>query len=240
MISVSPRTSSPNLHQHVVEKVCEFLPQRSAPILDLGCGNGALLQRFAGLGYHNLVGVDIKPPASTSRVVYEQVDLDYFKLRHPPGSFDLIMAVEVIEHIENLGLFLAESFRLLKPGGQALFTTPNLHSAQSKLLFALADRLKQFDAKGDPTHVTPIVMVPFTRLLNRHGLTVVDAWAFPLSGHSSTSRAAMRFAARTLRPILKTHVGHGDTLCLLIHKTSDLAQDGDLGHKADRLTSHYL
>lgn len=239
MAAASPRTSSPNLHQHLVEKACELLPQRSASILDLGCGNGALLQKFVALGYHNLVGVDIKPPASTSEVVYEQVDLDYFKLRQPPGSFDLILAVEVIEHIENLGLFLAESFRLLKPGGQALFTTPNLHSAQSKLLFAFADRLKQFDAKGDPTHVTPIVMVPFTRLLHRHGLTVVDAWAFPLSGHSPTSRAAMRFVARTLRPILKTHVGHGDTLCLLIQKTADLAQNVDLDHKADRLTAHY-
>jgi SAM-dependent methyltransferase len=57
-------------------------------------------------------------------------------------------SAEVIEHIEKLGLFLAELARLLRPGGLALFTTPNLHSAQAKLLFALGDRLKQFDAKG--------------------------------------------------------------------------------------------
>jgi hypothetical protein len=61
-----------------------------------------------------------------------------------------------------------------------VFTTPNLHSAQAKLLFALGDRLKQFDAKGDPTHITPIVLFPFTRLLNRHGLTVLESWGFPL------------------------------------------------------------
>jgi len=62
------------------------------------------------------------------------------------------------------------------------FTTSNLHSAQAKLLFALGDRLKQFDGKGDPIHITPIVPFPITRLLNRHGLTVLESWGFPLDG----------------------------------------------------------
>ena len=86
----------------------------------------------------------------------------------PRWCLDLALAVEVIEHIENPGLFLAELARLRRPGGLALFTTPNLRSAQAKLLFALGDRLKQFDSKGDATHITPIVFFPFTRLLNRY------------------------------------------------------------------------
>jgi SAM-dependent methyltransferase len=63
------------------------------------------------------------------------------------------LAVEVIEHLENPGLFLAELARLLRPGGIGLFTTPKLHSAQAKLLLGLSDRLNQFDSKGDLTHL---------------------------------------------------------------------------------------
>jgi 2-polyprenyl-3-methyl-5-hydroxy-6-metoxy-1,4-benzoquinol methylase len=49
--------------------------------------------------------------------------LDLFRRDAVEGSFDMNTAVAVIEHIENLGLFLAELSRLLKPGGLALFTT---------------------------------------------------------------------------------------------------------------------
>jgi 2-polyprenyl-3-methyl-5-hydroxy-6-metoxy-1,4-benzoquinol methylase len=176
-------------------KVLKLVPEPDAQILDLGCGSGALLERLASMGYRQLTGVDILPPDSTAAIRYEQADLDQFRLDAPDGSFDLVLAVEVIEHIENPGLFLAELARLLKPGGLALLTTPNLHSAQAKLLFALGDRLKQFDTKGDPTHITPIVLFPFTRLLGRHGLMVLESWGFPLDGSSPTSRPVMRWAA---------------------------------------------
>jgi hypothetical protein len=68
------------------------------------------------------------------------------------------------------------------------------------LLFGLSDRLKQFDSKGDPTHTMPIVLFPFSRLLNRHGFTVLESWGFPEDGNSPTSRLLMRLAARTVAP----------------------------------------
>lgn len=147
--------------------------------------------------------MDISPPASTSAIQYEQVDLDHFSLNANEASFDLALAVEVIEHIEKPGSFLAELARLLNPGGLALLTTPNLHSAQAKLLLALSDRLKQFDPKGDPTHITPIFLFPFTRLLNCHGFTVIESWRFPEDGSSPTSRSSMRLAAKLLNPLMR-------------------------------------
>jgi SAM-dependent methyltransferase len=221
--------------------VQRLLPDPAARILDLGCGSGALLERLLLMGYGDLVGIYISPPASTGGIHYQQADLDIFQLDRPDASFDLVLAVEVIEHIENLGLFCQELARLLKPGGLALFTTPNLHSAQAKILFALTDRLKQFDAKGDPTHITPIVLFPFTRLLHRYGLAVQDCWSFPLDGRSPTSRPAMRLAARLFSLLLPASAAHGDTLCLLIerdngslHPPRDKALD-----KAAALTAHY-
>jgi SAM-dependent methyltransferase len=240
MSAPQPRTSTPQLHPHVAEKVGALMPQPEARVIDLGCGNGALLERLAAMGYWNLLGVDISPPITTEAIRYQQADLDHFRLNAPDGSFDLALAVEVIEHIENLGLFLAELTRLLKPGGLALFTTPSLHSAQAKLLFALSDRLKQFDAKGDPTHISPIVLFPFTRLLNRHGLSVIERWGFPMDGSSPTSRPAMRLAARLMGPLLPSCIGNGDTLCLLVErcKTTTLDESNRL-KKAALLTAHY-
>lgn len=236
-----PRTSTPALHPHVAATVQQLVPDPTARILDLGCGSGALLERLLLMGYGDLVGVDISPPASTDRIHYKQSDLDDFQLDCPDASFDLVLAVEVIEHIENQGLFLAEISRLLTPGGLALFTTPNLHSAQAKILFALSDRLKQFDAKGDPTHVSPIVLFPFARLLQRHGLALKEHWGFPLDGSSPTSRPVLRLAARLFSPLLPASAAHGDTLCLLIerndgslHASKDKALD-----KAAALTAHY-
>ena len=206
----------------------------------MDCGNGALLERLAAMSYLHLTGVDIRPPAATAAIRYEQADLDQLRLDAADGSFYLALAVEVIEHIENPGLFLAELARLLRPGGLALFTKPNLHSAQAKLLFALGDRLKQFDTKGDPTHITPIVLFPFTRLLKRHGLTVLESWGFPLDGSSPTSPPAMRLAARLLRPLMRTQIGHGDNLCLLMQRSGiGHCSTSDNSTKAAVLTAHY-
>ena len=76
-----------------------------------------LRQRFlagaaGGEGLALLTVVDISPPVATAVVRYEQVDLDCFRFKDADGSFDLALAVEVIEHIQNLGLFLAELARL--------------------------------------------------------------------------------------------------------------------------------
>jgi len=51
------------------------------------------------------------------------------------ADLNLSLVVEVIERIENPGLFFAELARLLKSGGLALFISPNLHAVQSKPYF---------------------------------------------------------------------------------------------------------
>ena len=240
MTPAQPRTSTPQLHPYVAAKVRALTEDPDTRILDLGCGSGALLERLAAMGYRQLTGVDIRPPDSTAAIRYEQADLDQFRFDAPDGSFDLALAVEVIEHIENPGLFLAELARLLRPGGYGLLTTPNLHSAQAKLLFGLTNRLKQFDSKGDPTHIMPIFLFPFTRLLTRHGFSVLEIWGFPEDGSSPTSRPLMRLVTRILRPVFSTNIGDGDVLCILMQRTAgESAIAPSSAAKASLLTSHY-
>jgi SAM-dependent methyltransferase len=57
--------------------------------------------------------------------VVDLVIRDIFASGLPDASFDVITAIEVIEHIQDDGRFVEELFRLLKPGGVCYLTTPN-------------------------------------------------------------------------------------------------------------------
>jgi hypothetical protein len=115
-------------------------------------------------------------------------------------------------------------------------TTPNLHSIEARLRLLLQGGLKQFDAIGDPTHITPIFRYPFTQLLARHGLRISRDWGHPLDGCSPTSRPLLRLLAGAAA--LAGLRGHpaGDNLCMVLERDEDAADQS----KARRVTAHYL
>lgn len=226
------------LHAHVESLVLTAAPARSVAILDLGCGTGAFLQRLAAHGYDNLTGLDIAPPAAGRAGGPRWIagDLDtHWPL--PDDGFDLVVAIEVIEHLENPGIALAELARVLRPGAIAILTTPNVHSLEARLRWLLAARLKQFDDIGDPTHVSPMFLHPFRRLAARHGLDVVEASGHPLDGGSPTSRAALRTLARVARWCGLRGAPAGDQLLVRLRRSA--TSRADPARKAETLTAHY-
>lgn len=226
------------LHEHVARRVRALLPELGACVLDVGCGSGALLQRLARLGYGNLVGLDIAPPASAlPGIRYLACDLDDCRTPLPDGSVQLALAVEVLEHIENSGSLLQELARVMAPDALLLATTPNLHSLQARLRFLMLGRLKQFDEIGDPTHITPVFEFPFRRMLARHGLEVVERWGFPLDGSSPTSRPGLNALARVVSWFGPRGDPAGDQLCLLIRKQPAGTRPGQ--DKRQAVTAHY-
>jgi 2-polyprenyl-3-methyl-5-hydroxy-6-metoxy-1,4-benzoquinol methylase len=98
------RSSTANLHQHIAGTLMAMGVESDARIINLGCGSGALLNRLAGMGYQSLTGVDIDPPGPNQDIAYLQADLDHVSLNLDDSSFDLALAIEVIEHIEDLGI----------------------------------------------------------------------------------------------------------------------------------------
>ena len=226
------------LHSGVLAKVDSLHLLPHARILDLGCGSGEMLRNLAARGYTCLFGLDISPPLGSSAIRYLEGDMDACATGFENGSTDLILAVEVLEHVENMGVLLKEVARILKPGGWLLATTPNVMSLESRLRFLLLGKLKQFDEIGDPTHVYPIFPHPFGKVLHRHGLEVAQRWSFPEDGSSPTSRPSLRAAAGLLAALGLRGVPRGDNLCLLIRK---LAADGvaENATKKSALTAHY-
>jgi SAM-dependent methyltransferase len=96
-------------------------------ILDIGCGTGMNLQVLRDLGCRRTVGLDIAPEALAycqGRHVGPLVQADGARLPFAPSSFDIVMALDLIEHVEDDVSALLEIARLLRPGGRLLIFTP--------------------------------------------------------------------------------------------------------------------
>ena len=97
-------------------------PYLHGAVLDYGCGVGALSDSCDPAGY---LGVDI----DRESVAVAQARRPQFRfVRETPSTpqqFDTIVALAVIEHLEDPAALLAQFRRLLAPGGQIVLTTPH-------------------------------------------------------------------------------------------------------------------
>lgn len=110
----------------LLERYLRALPPGSR-VLDLGCGNGAMLGSFYGRGYQ-LVGVDVSN--SGIKQARERWPDIRFEVRDVTqelsdlGQFDAIINTEVIEHVFLPRDLVRNCFHLLKPGGILVLSTP--------------------------------------------------------------------------------------------------------------------
>ena len=117
----------------VARFVASRIPKdRSARILDLGCGHGALLHHLRRLGYRNLSGVDtsaeqIAIAHQTGLATVDEGDIETHLAGLPNASVDVILLIDVIEHLEPQEMFsvLDDAYRVIKPGGLCIVHVPN-------------------------------------------------------------------------------------------------------------------
>jgi methionine biosynthesis protein MetW len=119
-----------------------FSKKKVNKLLDLGCGNGEFTVKLGkDLSVSDIYGVDISDEAirmsKEKGVKAIKVDLEAEKLPFPPKFFDLVAAIEVIEHLRYPDNMLAEAWRVLKPGGYFVISTPNLASWINRLLILM-------------------------------------------------------------------------------------------------------
>jgi 2-polyprenyl-3-methyl-5-hydroxy-6-metoxy-1,4-benzoquinol methylase len=192
---------------------------RDAPVLDLGCGTGAWVERLAEAGFTDLTGVDANGArfgARRARLVV--TDLNCNELDLPRAHYALITAIEVLEHLENPGHFFSLIKRHLAPGGICLITTPNVHNLSCRLRYFLTGRLPAFDQKGEPTHINAVVLTCLERMLAARGLEIRARWTYP-ERRTQTFGLPVRLASAALRLVLGDPLP-GDTLCLQIRHST--------------------
>lgn len=102
-----------------------FTKNHPKKILDLGCGTGSTLVKLKDWGW--AVGMDISSLALAYCQQHEVGPLVEAAAQEIPfheGSFDLILALDILEHLDDDLGALQEIFRALKPGGYVLVTVP--------------------------------------------------------------------------------------------------------------------
>lgn len=120
--------------------ILSFLEKdKLASVVDLGCDDGRWTKKIASaIGTKKVFGVEVvKKRAVLARkrgVVVSESDLNG-KLAYKRNSFSVVHANQVIEHLHHTDTFVAEIYRLLKPGGYAVISTENLSSWHN--IFAL-------------------------------------------------------------------------------------------------------
>lgn len=190
-------------------------------VLDIGCGTGAWLQRLEKAGIPRLMGLDRDVRQfGMPHLPVQACDMDAYA-GEQWGSFALITALEIIEHLSNPGMLLQLASANLAPGGSLVLSTPNVHGLPARLRFLLRGRLSHFDDKSDATHIYPVYYENFERLANRYGFHIVHRGHFPATGYHTYSRGLV-WAARLLQPLLGDALP-GDNLVYLLKKKESAA-----------------
>lgn len=140
-------------------------------VLDYGAGVGHLTRRLLALKRFDAIAAAdlVAAPADLAPIVqWIKQDLNV-PLPNLGNAFDVVVAAEVIEHLENPRLMIRDIFRILRPGGVALITTPNNESWRSLLALLVRGHYASFGELSYPAHIVPLLRKDLTRALCEAG-----------------------------------------------------------------------
>ena len=161
-----------------------FRPLEGKTALDVGCGAGLLTEPLARLGA-KVTGVDAAPElieVATAHAKGSGLPINYRTtgVEDLGGTFDLVTAMEVIEHVADPRAFLASLAARLAPGGLLILSTPNRTAWSRLLTITLAEGFGQIP-KGTHRYEDFITPAEMTAMMAEVGLAVDDVEGISLS-----------------------------------------------------------
>ncbi len=168
--------------------ILDEMPANSR-VLEVGCFLGRYCNHFAELG-HDPVGIDLSPEViAEGKRLHPHLDLrclDGSRMSESleAGSFDAVVASEVIEHVLFPQDFLTEIHRCLKPDGRLLLTTQNSNGIQYRLQMLVGK------FRWDPTHLRLYSKPELRTEIEQGGFRVEKMKGIPINpkGPSKASR----------------------------------------------------
>lgn len=116
----------------------------SLSIVDLGCGDGQIIERLVAEGCQARGTTYLTKDRDhiRSRDYPDHLPIDHgvdltLPLPYESGSFDVVLCLEVIEHLEVHSVLLSEIGRILRPGGLLIMSFPNIGRMVSRLCYAV-------------------------------------------------------------------------------------------------------
>lgn len=146
-------------------------------LLDVGCWDGAsTVQRGGAFGATRLLGIEVFDDPATEAaergIEVARLDLEAERFPWPDESVDVVVCNQVLEHLKNIWLPMSEMHRVLRLGGRAILSVPNLASVHNRVLLALGRQPSSIRAVGP--HVRGFTQREFVALLERGGAYEVE------------------------------------------------------------------
>ena len=170
--------STPEIHGAVLRAVENSGQELSGNCLDIGSGGGQLLRLIsARYGLRPFACDYIEGLIQTPGQKVDLVDLNRENLPYADDHFSLVTCIETIEHLENFRALLREIYRVLKPGGLAVISTPNVLNLRSRFRYFSSGFYNLFGpldpesprVAGPRGHITPVTWFYLAHALQSTG-----------------------------------------------------------------------
>ncbi len=145
------------------------IPAREARILELGCATGGLLARLRELGFPHIQGLDPSPGCAKAAWELYRIPVfasSLFNVPAEPGSYDFIILVGVLEHVEHLQVAIQKVRELLSDGGRVYAEVPD----GSRLAGRPDAPFQEFSTE----HINFFSTTSLTNLFELNGFRMVD------------------------------------------------------------------
>ena len=174
-------------------------PLKNLSLVDIGCGGGLISEPMARLGAQ-VTGIDASQTNIQVASLHAKnagVTIDYRaataeQLSLEGAQFDVVLALEIIEHVADVELFYDCLRHLVKPGGLLILSTLNRTAKSYALGIIGAEYVLRWLPKGTHTWSKFIRPSEMARSLRQRGLTVLDTCGLtyaPLSGEFSLNNS---------------------------------------------------
>ena len=175
-------------HKYILPVVKNILSgvSHDSLILDAGCGSGGLIKQIHGLKYSHIYGVDasrsgIELAKTINNEIKNQIEVHdiYNKnlpTQFPQKNYDLIVSLEVIEHLYSPKKYLENINLWLKKGGLLVLSTP-YHGYWKNLAIAI---LNKFDSHTNPLfeggHIKFFSFKTLNKIIEENGFKLIRSY----------------------------------------------------------------
>lgn len=186
-VDAAYQTKASSYFANARQEVASLIPSQCQRVLELGCGSGATLAWLKQQGLvQQTYGVELFAEAAKVAAqhvdVVVQGDVERMALEFPAEHFDVIMCLDVLEHLVDPWRVMAQLVTHLKPGGRLIASIPNVRNWHALLPLLFAGRWQYADAGIlDKTHLRFFTCNSAQSLVTGAGLQISSMQRLPLA-----------------------------------------------------------